>query len=119
MAVAPSPLTASVHTQSVSHDGRATFTFELRLSETPKDGFSYKTLRDHAFTVTGGEVTKARRLEAGKNLRWEITVQPSGDGEVAVSLPATTDCDDEGAICTDNGRMLSGSLEFTVPGPGG
>ena len=64
------PLTASAHGVPASHDRSAAFTFELRFSETPADGFSYKTLRDHAFTVTGGEVVKARRLERGKNVRW-------------------------------------------------
>ena len=75
VAAAPSPLTASVHDAPESHDGQSVFTFELRFSETPKDNFSYRTLRDHAFTVTGGEVTKARRLERGKNIRWEIHVR--------------------------------------------
>ena len=48
-------LTASVLSAPESHDGH--FTFELRLSEEPRTGFSYKPPRDHAFTVTGGEVT--------------------------------------------------------------
>ena len=75
-----------------AHDGSTTFTFELRFSEEPADGFSYKTLRDHAFAVTGGEVAKVRRLETGKNVRWEISVTPDGDGPVTIVLPATTDC---------------------------
>ena len=114
---APPPLTASVHDVPESHDGSTAFTFELRFSETPADGFSYRTLRDHALEVSGGEATKARRLEPGKNLRWEITVEPSGNGDVTVNLPATTDCDDEGAVCTDDGRILSTPVELTVPGP--
>ena len=110
-------LTASTHGVPASHDGRTTFTFELRFSETPKEGFSYKTLRDNAFTVTGGEVVKARRLEKGRNVRWEIHVSPDGDGPVTIVLPATTDCTAQGAICTQDGRMLSNGLEITVPGP--
>ena len=108
------PLTASAHGVPASHTGDA-FTFELHFSE--EIPLSYVTLRDHAFTVTGGTVTKARRLEARKNVRWEITVDPSGDADVSVSLPVTTDCDSQGAICTANGRMLSNELTFTVPGP--
>ncbi len=42
-----------VFTELQSHDGSSVFTFELRFSETPKDSFSYTTLRDHAFTATG------------------------------------------------------------------
>ena len=119
-AVAPKPLlTAEFLDTPESHDGQNTFTFELRFSETLKPGFSYKTLRNHAIEVTGGTVTKAKRLEEGKNVRWEIHVQPDSDTGVTVTLPATNDCEDQGAICTEDGRMLSSRLEFTTAGPGG
>ena len=72
-------LTASTHDVPANHDGNSAFTFEVRFSEEPAAGFSYKTLRDNAFTVTGGEVVKARRLEKGKNVRWEIHVTPDGN----------------------------------------
>ena len=116
---AADPMTATTHDVPAAHDGRTTFTFELRFSETPRKGFSYKILRDHAFTVTSGDVVKARRLEKGKNVRWEIHVTPDGNGTVTVVLPVTTDCTAQGAICTQDGRMLSNGLEITVPGPGG
>ena len=116
---AAAQFTASAHDVSAAHDGSTTFTFELRFSETPRKGFSYKIMRDHAFTVTSGDVVKARRLEKGKNVRWEISVRPDGDGTVTIVLPATTDCDADGAVCTDDGRMLSNRLDVTVPGPGG
>ena len=112
---APEPLTAVAHGVPGSHDGSAAFTFELRFSE--EFILSYKTLRDHAFTVTGGEVSNVRRLEAGKNVRWEIKVMPDGDGAITVVLPVTTDCDADGAICPGDGRMLSGGPELVVPGP--
>ena len=111
------PLKAAVHQAPESHDGNAAFTFELRFSEEPKTGFSYVTLRDHALVVTGGTATKAQRLEAGKNARWEITVQPSGNADVTMSLPVTTDCAADGAICTGDGRMLSAGVELVTPGP--
>ena len=77
--------------------GARSFTFELQVSETPKDGFSYVTLRDHAFTVTGGTVTNPRRLEPGKNVRWEIAVKPDpATLSVTVVLPVTTDCEAQG-----------------------
>ena len=113
------PLTAGFESAPSSHDGQNAFTFELRFSEEPADGFSYQTLRDHAFTATGGEVVKVRRLEKGKNVRWEIHVTPDGDGTVTVVLPVTTDCTATGAVCTGDGRMLSNRMEITVPGPGG
>ena len=115
-AVVKAPLTASLENTPDTHDGENVFTFELRFSE--EFSLSYKTLRDHAFTVSGGEVEKAERITKGSNLRWLITVRPDGDGQVTITLPATTDCDAEGAICTGDGRMLSNELVLTVDGPG-
>ena len=114
---APMPLTAQFLDTPSSHDGQTDFTFELRFSE--EFDLSYVTLRDHAFTVTGGEVTEARRLEKPGNIRWEITVRPDSDGDVTVALPVTEDCAAEGAVCTEDGRMLSNRTELTVSGPGG
>ena len=116
-AVVKPPLTASAHDVPSSHNGQDAFIFELRFSEAPKPDFSYRTVRDHAFTVTGGSVTYVRRLEPGKNVRWEITVTPGSSADVAIALNATTDCEAGGAICTEDGRMLSGELKLTVNGP--
>ena len=116
-AVTQPPLTATIHDEPSSHDGSAEFTFELRFSEAPADSFSYTKVRDHAFTVTEGSVSNVRRLEPGKNVKWEITVQPSSDADVTIAVNATTDCSAEGAICTSDGGKLSGGLELFVPGP--
>ena len=112
----PPPLTASLENAATSHNGESAFTFELHFSE--EFGISYKRLRDHAFTVTGGTVKKAQRMEQGSNLRWRVTVKPDGDGQVSVVLPETTDCNDQRAICAADGRMLSHRLELTVSGTG-
>ena len=109
------PLTVSLEATTESHNGTDAFTFEIRFSE--EFPLSYKTLRDLAFTVSGGEVLKAQRLTQGSNIGWRITVEPDSTGDVAIELPATTDCEDDGAICTGDGRMLSNRLEFTVAGP--
>ena len=113
----PEPLTARFENQPSSHDGENVFTFELRFSE--QFHLSYKTLRDHAFTVTGGTVKKAKRMEQGSNIHWRITVRPDSNSEVSIVLPVTTDCDGQGAICTEDGRELSNRNELTVSGPGG
>ena len=113
-------LTAAIHDAPGSHDGQEDFTFELRFSEEPKEGFSDVTLRDHAFTVTRGTVVGARRLDsdsATPNIRWEISVSPDSNADVTVELPATEDCEAQGAICTEDDTMLSSPLEFTVKGP--
>ena len=116
-AVTQPPLTATTHDAPESHDGATAFTFELRFSEEPASGFSYTTVRDHAFTVTDGSVSNLRRLEAGKNVKWEITVTPDSDADVTITVNATTYCSAEGAICTSDGGKLSGGLELVVPGP--
>ena len=115
-AAVQTPLTASIHSEPASHDGQDAFTFELHFSEN-LEGFSYKTLRDHAFTVTGGKVATAGRLVSGSNVRWEITINPASNGDVTIVLPITTDCTDNGAVCTGDGTKLSNRLELTVSGP--
>ena len=110
------PLTVGLEAATESHNGTDAFTFEIRFSEEVK--LSYKTLRDLAFTVSGGEVLKAQRLDKPSNIRWLITVEPDSNGDVTVVLPVTTDCDATGAICTQGGKKLSNRNEFTVSGPG-
>ena len=116
-AVTAPPLTATLDSVPASHDGATEFTFELHFSEEFK--LSYTVLRDDAFTVTGGTITKATRVKKGFNIKRKIQVEPDGDGDVTIVLPVTTDCAADGAICTVDGRKLSNRLELTVSGPGG
>ena len=97
----------------------ASFTFELRFSEDAQGRLQLQDAAGPRLHGDRGEVVKARRLERGKNIRWEITVQASGNADVTIVLPATTDCDAQGAVCTEDGRMLSQRLEVTVTGLGG
>ncbi len=118
VAAAPVPLTVRLKVAApTTHDGSSEFTFEIEFSE--EFGLSYVTLRDFAFTETGGEVRRAQRMDKPSNIRWLITVEPNGNGDVTIVLPVTTDCNADGAICTGDGRKLSNSLSFTVSGPGG
>ena len=109
------PLTGSLHDAAESHDGLSEFTFELRFSENVR--LSYKKLRDHAFTVTGGTVQNAQRIVKSSNIRWRITVAPDSDSAVQILLPATTRCGLPGGICASGGRKFSSPLELTVSGP--
>ena len=102
---------------SESHDGSADFTFELRFSE--EFSLSYGILRDHAFAVTGGSIQKAERMNSPSNIHWRITVSPDSEGSVTIVLPVTEDCANEGAVCTEDGRMLANRVELTVTGPDG
>ena len=50
---------------------------------------------------------------------WRITVEPDGEGDVTVTLPAARECAVSGAICTRDGdrRQLANAPTATVTGP--
>ena len=100
------------------HDGATTFTFQLYFNLEPVLGF--EKVRDDVLTLTNGDVTAVRRThpQSGTpNSRWEITVQPSGNGTVTIALSPTTDCTADSAVCTRSGKKLSNSASITVAGP--
>ena len=108
------PLTAQFDSMPVEHDGAAAFTFELRFSEaisTP-----VKALRDHAITVSGARVEKAKRVD-GRSDRWRITVAPDSHADVTVILAAGRPCTETDAVCTAAGEPLSNALAAVVRGP--
>ena len=117
----PSPLTGAfdVSTAPESHDGENAFELQMYFSEEPDIG--YGSVRSHVLEVENGRVTGARRHDresSAPNIRWVVIVEPEGDADVTVVLPPTRDCDDEGAVCTGGGKMLSNRSSITVPGPG-
>ena len=107
-------LTASFEEVPENHDGEP-FGFELRFSESPLLG--YLDLRDEALSITGGTVTRVRRLTAGSNAAWAVTVAPDGGGGVELSLAAELACGEAGAVCAADGRRLSNGPAATVSGP--
>ena len=122
------PVIASVTDLPAEHGGPGMpFRFELQFSR--RIAVSYKTLRDHAFSISGGRVVCAKRLDASRRWlngerrtmsdRWRISVEPDGEGPVALSLPADRPCTETGAICAADGGRVSNGLELAVPGPGG
>ena len=112
----PSPLTARLEGVPEAHDGEDAFRFRVAFSE--DIGIGFRSMRDDSFTVSGGAVTGARRVD-GRHDRWQITVEPDSDGDVTITLPAGRDCQVSGAICTrgKNRRQLSNSPSATVAGP--
>ena len=106
-------------TVPANHEGaNTTFTFQVHLSVEPT--LSFANVRDHVLTVANGDVTEVRRVNPQSetpNSRWEITVQPSGDDAVTISLSPTTDCTVDSAVCTSSGKKLSNSASVSVPGP--
>ena len=97
------------------HDGANAFNFEIQFSE--EIAMSYVNMRDDVLDVSGGTVTGARRLVSGSNQGWEITVEPSSNANVSISLSPTTDCNADSAVCTEGGTALSSSLAAMVSGP--
>ncbi len=113
---APGALTASFSDVPAEHDGESRFRFTLAFSE-DVGGLSFRTLRDSAFEVTSGDVKRALRHVEGSNERWTIEVEPGSRADVVITLPETTDCEAEGAVCAPDGRMLSPAVSETVSGP--
>ena len=115
-AAAPASLTAAFQDLPDSHDGSTAFTFRVLFSEDV--GISYVNMRDDAFSLSEGDVTGARRVD-GRNDLWEVTVEPDGNSDVGITLPANRSCTTTGAICTreDSPRQLTNSPSATVTGP--
>ena len=107
-------LTASFGNMPATHNGSA-FTFDLSFSENVKAG--YARIRDDALTISGGKIANAQRKTQGSNQNWTITVKPDGNDAITITLPETSNCDTTGAICTYDGRKLSGSTSTQVTGP--
>ena len=106
-------LTASFEGLPEAHDGEEGFHFRVAFSE--DIGIGFRSMRDDSFTVDGGEVTKARRVDRRHDL-WRITVEPDGEGDVTVTLAAGRECAVSGAICTRGGnrRQLANTPAATV-----
>ena len=110
------PVTASFSNMPAEHNG-GEFTFDLSFSENVAAG--YARIRDHAFSVNGANIKKAQRKTQGSNQNWTVTVDPTGNGGVSITLPETTNCNNADAICTDDGRKLNHSTSDSVQGPVG
>ena len=79
---------------------------------------SYRDMRDHALTVSGATVRRAKRVDKRKDL-WQVRVRPSSHEAVTVALAPTASCEDPGAVCTAEGLALSGTITTTIAGPPG
>ena len=106
-------LTASFRGAPAMHDGNP-LTLRVRFSESIF--IRYVEFRKSGFTVTGGAVTRASRVDRRQDW-WDIEVTPDSLGDVTISLPPNRPCKIYGAVCTYGGRRLSNRLEHTVEGP--
>ena len=110
------PLTARFEgLPEAGHGGGGTpFAFQLVFSEAVST--TPEALRDHALAVTNATVEAASRVDGRSDL-WEVRLTPESDAMVTVSLSPLAGCDAAGAVCTEDGRMLSVGAARVIPGP--
>ena len=107
-------LTARFARAPAAHDGETAFKVRVAFSEAVAVG--NRAFRDHGVAVSGGRVTKVRKVN-GRRDRWEITVKPASLGDVRVTLAGGRACDSPEAVCTPDGRALSNTISTVVRGP--
>ena len=101
-----------------SGDGR-TITVRVQFSEPvtilPRD------LRSDALSVTGGVIDGVWKIKGsdgqGRDDLWAVRVMPTSMQPVSLSLAARANCDEQGAICTADGKPLSREISLTIAGP--
>ena len=122
------PLTANV-LHPGEHDG-SPFTVELIFSEPIVTKPQYIAHRSSgSFTVGGGRIKKATRQDRERRSdgrrgwvtsHWQLTVEPSGEGTVRIADRSRawrrTGCAGSSALCTEDRRILSHRLNFTIRG---
>ena len=116
VAAKPVPLTATFSNVPDSHSGSGEFTFDLAFSE--NFPLSYRTParpRVHRRRQRPGH--QGPTQGAGQQPDLDHHCRTPGNGAITITLPATTDCAATGAICTDDGRMLSHSTSVSIAGP--
>ena len=107
-------LTASFAEAPEYHDGTERFTVKLQFNRAVD--VSHEAMKRKVLDVANGRVTGAVR-EMDRRDRWIVTIEPDSVRDVTVTLGATTDCADAGAVCALDGRMLTGDAEVGVKGP--
>ena len=105
-------LTASLESKPDRHDGSSQFTVRIRFSEALKNG----ALGAKVVRVTGGANSGSTRV-AGDDELWDITITPSGDGDVTLWMVASETCGSGIACTSGDERPLSADWSITVPGP--
>ena len=114
-------LTASFADMPAEHGGGGAsnrFAFKLSFSENVRTG--WRKLKERAFVVSGGHIEQVRRKARGdgsKNQHWTIWIEPTGAGDVTITLPGGRACGAANAICTFDDRPISNSPSARVPGP--
>ena len=116
------------------HDGEKRIKVRVEFSEAPEnvgadgvevEGGEVTSVRSVGGNAPGGAGTRSNSRSIGNRnagrqdgeVVWEFEIEPDSDGDVTVSIEAGRPCDEEGAICTADGRSLSEGISTTVEGP--
>ena len=112
------------------HDGTKRIKVRVAFSEAPAnvgadgvevEGGAVTSVSPVGGNAPGGAGTRSvGGRNAGREDRevvWEFEIEPDSHGDVTVSIEAGRPCDEEGAICTADGRSLSEGISTTVEGP--
>ena len=96
-----------------SHDGASAFDIQLVFNAAV--GISETNMKDRALSVSGGTITAVAK---GDGQTWTITLTPSGNAAVSVSLGATTGaCSAPKSVCANGNRPLTEGITQSIPGP--
>ena len=115
----PEALTASFSAVPEAHDGRNEFSLRIAFSEDVRSapaGLLDGSLDE--LQVFGATLLEAVRAEGRQDL-WELTLVPDGRGPVSLLLSPGEGCKGADALCTVDGRPLSGFRALQIPGPQG
>ena len=117
------PFYAAFQDVPESHDGSTAFTVTLDFSEPPLASVSDATFAGSAGTpsvlqVANGRVTGARQVVPGEaNTQWEITVEPTGNDAISITLPVVRNCAAANAVCAGVNRPIAETATATIEGP--
>ncbi len=113
----PAPPSAHFRDMPASHDGESQFEVVLVFDEADLV-VDARRLEDDALAVAGAEIVDVRRYSPASLKRWVVSLRPLGAGDVAVSLPAVSDCALPEAVCSSDGRGLRADARAVAVGPG-
>ena len=115
--VEPAALTASFTKVPAVHGGPGSGAIVLKLAFSEEPELSYSVLRNASLAATDGSLGFVRRLNPPLSVGWKIKVRPTGWDDVTVTLAGGRACGTEGAVCTEDGKVLANTAVAVVPGP--
>ena len=89
--------------------------YYIRLAFSLEPDVTADILRDSAFEVSGGTISRVIKVAYRTKFDWGLYVTPDGADDLVLVLRANRDCNDIGAICTTDGIQLSEDLRIEIP----